>query len=467
MASNFWLALIGGAGVVFTASDTWTALTSEEGSFRVQLYPPINTGSQGNQWIAEADLGVVFIVSTYNDLGTQGDYTESVQRLKPFFSSNVPPLDVEHGGGFVPYRTFSLTGITAPDAITLGLIRVNPGGVLDVWDNPYVLTQTDTGVAGYSQELKAYSQELASNVSSVTIFADIDAAQLSIYPNMIVTIDETSALNNGNCESTSTGTCTFYLTLAMPVGEKIVTVSITSGNSQAAYTLTLTRRALPSLTGVALSIGAQQFTFDPLVFEYALEFTYNLNNTALTFTPTVDPVTTDEIYSFLSTGETVRQGSSGDTVQSVIISYEVPLVVQFTVSQLDGTTSATYIFRVKVTASPFLESLETSVGSLAPSFLSAVYNYTLVVGATTSEVIITATVSTAIPHSSLTIGSSDSAGGSTQSLASTQTVDFGYNKIRIVLSGFLDNPRAGPDKYCSPRHPTHSEPSFLEVNAIL
>jgi hypothetical protein len=212
-------------------------------------------------------------------------------------------------------------------------------------------------------------------------------------------------------------------------------------------------------------IGAQQFTFDPLVFEYALEFTYNLDNTALTFTPTVDPVTTDEVYNFLSTGESVHQASSG-AEQSVIMSYAVPLVVQFTVSQLDGTTSATYIFRVVVTASPFLSSLQTSVGSFAPSFLSAVYNYTLVVGATTSEVTITATVSDEVTHTSLTIGSK-SAGGSTQSLASTQTVDFGYNLVRIVLKGLQDDSRAGPDKYCSPRHPTHFEPSFLEVNAIL
>ena len=130
------------------------------------------------------------------------------------------------------------TGVTAKDAITLGLIRVNPGGVLDVWDNPYVLIQTETDVAGYDKEQSAYSHELASNVASVTIFADIDASQLSIYPNMIVTIDQTSTLNNGNCESTSTGTCTFYLTLAMPVGEKIVPISVTSqsplGNSQTA-----------------------------------------------------------------------------------------------------------------------------------------------------------------------------------------------------------------------------------------
>ena len=215
-------------------------------------------------------------------------------------------------------------------------------------------------------------------------------------------------------------------------------------------------------------IGAQQFTFDPLVFEYALEFTFNLDNTALIFTPTVDPVTTDEVYNFLSTDESVRKASSG-AEQSVIMSYAVPLVVQFTVSLLDGTTSATYIFRVVVTASPFLSSLQTSVGSFAPSFLSAVYNYTLVVGATTSEVTIAATVSDKMPHASLTIGS-DSFGpsDSTQTFSSTQTgIDFGYNDVRIVLSGFLDDPRAGPVKFRSPRHPIHSEISFLDVNAFL
>ena len=126
------------------------------------------------------------------------------------------------------------TGVPAKDTITLGLIRVTPGGVLDVWDSPYVLKQTETDAAGYDKEQNSYSHELASNVSSVTIFADIDAAQRFIYPNMIATIDQTSTPNNGNCESTSTGTCTFYLPLAMPVGEKIVPISVTSGTSQTA-----------------------------------------------------------------------------------------------------------------------------------------------------------------------------------------------------------------------------------------
>jgi hypothetical protein len=88
VASNIWLALIGGAKVVFTASDTWTAVTSEQGSFCVQLNPPINTG---NQWIEEADLGVTFIVSTFNDLGTQaGAYT------RPLLSSTSAISDTKY-----------------------------------------------------------------------------------------------------------------------------------------------------------------------------------------------------------------------------------------------------------------------------------------------------------------------------------------------------------------------------------
>ena len=46
--------------------------------------------------------------------------------------------------------------------------------------------------------------------------------------------------------------------------------------------------------------------------------------------------------------------------------------------------------------------------------------------------------------------------GSPQVIASTATV-----------AGVRSASMVGPGRYCSPRHPTHSKPSFLEVNGIL
>jgi len=47
-----------------------------------------------------------------------------------------------------------------------------------------------------------------------------------------------------------------------------------------------------------------------------------------------------------------------------------------------------------------------------------------------------------------------------------RTLGFGIGYAYSRTGSSVGSGEAGPGRYCPPRHPTHLEPSFLEVNAI-
>ena len=115
---------------------------------------------------------------------------------------------------FAP-KTPNSVSINPVAAITLDNLRVTWP---TTYTSPYVLTQTETDVAGFDKAERDYKQRILSAHSQVTVYADILTEQLATYPGLVVTIDGTSARDNGNCLATSTGTCTYYLAVSVPFG---------------------------------------------------------------------------------------------------------------------------------------------------------------------------------------------------------------------------------------------------------
>ena len=100
--------------------------------------------------------------------------------------------------------------------------------------------------------------------------------------------------------------------------------ALLDGSTQETYIFRIeVIKPLPTLTDMALSIGS--VSFDPNIYNYALEFT-SASPVSVGFTPTVSAATTAALYTFESVGdgEEARQGESGKE-EVVIVSNATPL----------------------------------------------------------------------------------------------------------------------------------------------
>ena len=381
----------------------WTAATDQRGVFRLVLKPPIFRDGSAN-WIGETDVGISIIIDTYNDFGKDDEYgqggsgsTEEAERIKVFYGSATPPLDVTFGGGFIPYVSFDLLGVDPVQSISLKDITIG-GGEFGL------VSSLDETASGFSTSVPSYNVYVNADTSTVQLLTFIDDS-LSCTAEQIASGDtdncfttQSVTIDGSEASTCSLLTCSYFSEISLNVGSKTVRVTVYSATSETFYLVTFIRPDVPTFSSVTLSKGQNQLNFSPKTFTYYLEYSYDNNGEGLTFKPIVNGDTTGSAITFVSSGgyESTASFLSGSS-QGIELSTTDTIVVM-TVTSLDETVKSTYTFYVDVKESPFLSSLDVIGEQMVPAFTASSYTYAVNVLATVSSITLSSIVSSDVPH---------------------------------------------------------------------
>jgi len=93
--------------------------------------------------------------------------TEEAERIKVFYGSATPPLDVTFGGGFIPYVSFDLLGVDPVQSISLKDITIG-GGEFGL------VSSLDETASGFSTSVPSYNVYVNADTSTVQLLTFID-----------------------------------------------------------------------------------------------------------------------------------------------------------------------------------------------------------------------------------------------------------------------------------------------------
>jgi len=233
-----------------------------------------------------------------------------------------------------------------------------------------LLLSSGTLTPTFATATTSYTASVSNSVSSVT---------------MTPTASDITSTIKVNGTAVASGTASTPVSLS--VGSNTITTVITAqdGTTTKTYTVTVTRQANVSLSGLTVSIGTLSPAFSASKTSYAVVLS-NLHPT-IAITPTVS----DPTEAITVNGATVTSGTASAAIKLVVGTNNIAVVV----TAADHVTKQTYT--IVVTRQPStvatLSHLILSSGTLTPTFAAATTDYTATVDNSISTIKLTPTSS--------------------------------------------------------------------------
>ena len=303
-------------------------------------------------------------------------------------STDLTYLDTDMGPGMTrSYRVSAITRFGPGVASEIKSVTIDSGSglsglALSDGTNPVDLDP------GFAAETTVYSATVANAVSriTVTVTKSDEDATLAYLGGDDAALADADDTNGGH-------------QLDLAVGENTIKVKVTAEDEAATttYTLTVTRQADATLSGLALSDGTNAVPLAPGFAAATTGYTATVANAVTRVTLTATKSDEAATLAYLG-GDDAPLADADDTTAGHQVDLAVgENTIQVKVTGKDGAESTTYALAVTRQADATLSGLALSDGTntvpLAPGFAAETADYTATVANAVSRITVTATKS--------------------------------------------------------------------------
>ncbi|MBD1365073.1 cadherin-like beta sandwich domain-containing protein [Mucilaginibacter sp. ZT4R22] len=342
---------------------------------------PAFTAANANYTVTVTSLNSITVTPVQNDVNAS--ITVNGTAVTSGTASQPIPLTV--GGN--PINIL----VTAADGTTKNyLVTVNRAASGDAFLTNLV-PGTGTLSPVFASGTVAYTVPVGNAVTTINFTPTLSDANATVQVNGIAVVNSTASQN-----------------IPLAVGANAVTVTVTAENGTPKnYTVSVVRAGSADATLSNLTVNGA--TIAPVFASGTITYTASVSNTITSVTLT--PVVNEPNATVTVNGSAVASGSASGTIPLVVGANTITTVI----TAQDGSTTKTYTVTVNraLSSNADLANLTASSGTLSPTFASAVVDYTVHVGNTTTGISVTPTRSDAgaVIRVNGTIVSSGSASG--------------------------------------------------------
>ncbi len=301
--------------------------------------------------------------------------------------------------------------VTAPDGITTKTytITVTRAPSVDASLANMSLSGGGTLTPAFSSATISYLDSVANKIPTITV------TPVSTDPKATIKVNGT-AVTSGSASGP----------IALVIGQNTITVTVTAQNGITTKTYTVAMVRVPSANANLASINPSIAPLTPAFAPGINNYTLSVSNAVSTMT--VSPITSDAGATMKVNGTTL---GSGATSTPIPLAAGTTTPINIVVTAPDGITTKTY--NITVTRAPSVDAtlakLSLSNGTLSPTFISTIVNYTSSVPNSIATIKVTPTTTDA--HATIKVnGTAVASGSASQSI----TLATGVNTIYVVVT---------------------------------